>query len=270
MIKKENSLIFTLFMQFVICIVLFFSLYALKGANPVAFGDIKSAFFSKLSHNFSYVDSIKDQAFNKENSKFTENTTQESEEEATFEPVSDGKTLQSTTDGEIKEIEFLSADVNENENGNENEKNLPSNVSVASYTLNQKIVEPIKDGVITSKFGLRVHPVYNEERFHAGIDIAAPENTPIYASFSGVVKVASYDQWNGYYIKLLHEGDIMTVYCHCSKLLVKEGDTVSAGEEIAYVGSTGVSTGPHLHYELRVRDVSYNPEIAFEVSADEL
>ena len=99
-------------------------------------------------------------------------------------------------------------------------------------------------------------------RFHAGIDIAAEKGTNIYSAFDGVVSEADYDKWNGNYLKIKHDNNIMTVYCHCEKLNVKKGQKIRAGEVIATVGSTGSSTGPHLHFELRINNVSYDPKTA--------
>jgi len=126
------------------------------------------------------------------------------------------------------------------------------------------------DGEITSSFGVRTHPIDGDLRFHAGVDIANDLGTPIFAAFDGVVKVATYDQWNGYYLKIIHDNEIMTVYCHCNKLLVKEGEKVKAGQKIAEMGSTGSSTGPHLHFELRIENISYDPESALNEAISEI
>ena len=81
-------------------------------------------------------------------------------------------------------------------------------------------------------------------------------------AFDGKVAVADYDKWNGNYMKIKHENGLMTVYCHCESLNVKKGENIRAGEVIGYVGSTGSSTGPHLHFELRIDNVSFDPQIA--------
>jgi murein DD-endopeptidase MepM/ murein hydrolase activator NlpD len=126
------------------------------------------------------------------------------------------------------------------------------------------------EGKITSPFGLRIHPISGQQRFHAGIDIAAATGTPIYSAFDGRVIYAGYDQWNGNYLKIQHENNIMTVYCHCEALNVKKGDTVRAGNKVATVGSTGSSTGPHLHFELRINNVSYDPQNALKTAINEV
>lgn len=112
---------------------------------------------------------------------------------------------------------------------------------------------------ITSKFGYRIHPIYGYRKFHTGIDIGAGSGSRIVAANSGTVILSG---WNGGYGKCIvvdHGGGITTLYAHCSKLLVGRGATVSRGQTIAKVGSTGNSTGPHLHFEVRVNGVYKNP-----------
>ncbi len=103
---------------------------------------------------------------------------------------------------------------------------------------------------ISSKFGWRV--LYGKDDYHYGIDLPAPYGTDIYAANDGTVLKARYSASYGYYILISHGGDLSTLYAHCSKLLVKAGDTVKRGQVIAKVGSTGNSTGYHLHFEVRV------------------
>ena len=140
-----------------------------------------------------------------------------------------------------------------------------SNASFSPIFLSAEIVKPVESKRITSKFGFRINPVTKKYGFHSGLDLAAPEDTDIKAAFDGVVKTASNSSIRGNYI-FLQSGNIRTVYCHCSKLLVKEGDTVKAGETIAKVGSTGQATGPHLHFELMINGIHYNPEWALDYS----
>ena len=118
---------------------------------------------------------------------------------------------------------------------------------------------PIKKGNITSKFGYRVSPITNKYSLHTGIDIAAPENTKIYAVYDGVVVKSEYREINGNYIVIKHSDTLKTTYNHCNKLLVKEGETVRKGEVIALVGQTGYATGNHLHFEVLLNGKYVNP-----------
>lgn len=97
-------------------------------------------------------------------------------------------------------------------------------------------------------YGPRIHPITGENQFHEGIDIGAPSGNPIYASRGGTVTVAEYESGCGNYIELRHPDGTGSQYCHASKLISKIGDNVNQGDVIAEVGSTGRSTGPHLHF----------------------
>ena len=112
---------------------------------------------------------------------------------------------------------------------------------------------------ITSHYGGRIHPITGVWSTHGGTDIAAPNGAPIVSSNDGVVIFAGYHYSYGNYIIVDHGGGIATLYAHCSKLLAWQGQAVSKGETIALIGSTGESTGNHIHYEVRVNGVRKNP-----------
>ena len=114
-------------------------------------------------------------------------------------------------------------------------------------------------GRISSKFGMRFHPIRKRTKLHTGVDIAAPTGTPIRASAAGVVISAGWAGAYGNAVILQHGGGISTLYGHCSRVLVKKGQKVSKGQVIAKVGSTGYSTGPHCHFEKRVNGKPVNP-----------
>lgn len=114
---------------------------------------------------------------------------------------------------------------------------------------------PTQNYRITSPFGMRVHPVYGYPKMHTGIDLAAPLNTPIYASRAGVVVWAGWGDTGGWWVKLDHGDGFATTYLHMTRYVVKVGDFIQAGQLVGYMGSTGVSTGSHLHF-----GVMYNGE----------
>lgn len=114
-------------------------------------------------------------------------------------------------------------------------------------------------GRITSGFGYRMHPILRERRFHAGVDFGAPSGTPISAAAAGVVIEAGYVRGYGNVAIVDHGSGVSTLYGHCSRLFVRAGQRVARGERIAAVGSTGLSTGPHLHFEVRVNGRPVNP-----------
>ncbi|MFM7349777.1 MAG: M23 family metallopeptidase [Erythrobacter sp.] len=118
---------------------------------------------------------------------------------------------------------------------------------------------PLEGATLTSNFGMRVHPVLGGRRQHTGIDLAAPTGTPVYATADGIVSRADWFGGYGLYISLEHGASMQTRYGHLSRLAVASGDAVKKGDLIGYVGSTGRSTGPHLHYEVRVDGLAVNP-----------
>jgi murein DD-endopeptidase MepM/ murein hydrolase activator NlpD len=114
-------------------------------------------------------------------------------------------------------------------------------------------------GAITSGFGMRFHPILHRHRLHAGVDFAAAAGTPIYAVAGGVVVFAGSMRGYGNVVVIDHGGGISTLYAHCSVLLISESASVKQGQPIARVGSTGMSTGPHLHFEVRKNGTPVNP-----------
>ncbi len=131
-----------------------------------------------------------------------------------------------------------------------------SGTSRAKVNLGITLIRPVS-GIITSRFGS-----YEGIRSfgHRGLDIAAPTGTSIKAAAGGTVTVAGWNNSYGYMIKISHGNGVETVYGHCSKLLVSKGQTVTQGQVIAKVGSTGDSTGSHLHLEVRANGILYNPQ----------
>ncbi len=123
-------------------------------------------------------------------------------------------------------------------------------------------IAPLKgDFKVTAEFGKKMHPVLKVKKHHKGIDFKAPIGTPVYATSDGIVEKAKVqDTGAGIHIIIRHDEAFQTAYYHLSKLEVKEGQKVKKGDLIGAVGSTGFSTGPHLHYEVRKNGTSVDPE----------
>ncbi|MDY7577487.1 M23 family metallopeptidase [Herbaspirillum sp. RTI4] len=120
--------------------------------------------------------------------------------------------------------------------------------------------QPVNVGYNSSSFGWRLDPFTGGNAFHEGLDFPASVGTPIYAAAAGVVMASEYHPQFGNMVEIDHGNDIMTRYAHASALFVKVGDIVSRGQHIADIGTTGRSTGPHLHFEVRIRGVAQDPK----------
>lgn len=128
------------------------------------------------------------------------------------------------------------------------------------------LVRPVA-GAVTSGFGWRFHPVLGFPRYHRGIDIAAPQGTPVLAAMAGHVVSAGWAGGHGYRVQLAHPSGAKTSYSHLSSVAVSPGRVVPAGVVIGSVGSTGLSTGPHLHFEVRRGGIAVPPVLAFHAAA---
>ncbi|MDT0574599.1 M23 family metallopeptidase [Croceicoccus sp. F390] len=118
---------------------------------------------------------------------------------------------------------------------------------------------PVENARFSSSFGSRVHPVTGQRKNHHGLDMAAPTGTPIYATADGTVEMAKWYGGYGNYVQIGHGGATQTRYGHMSEYSVSAGQQVKKGDLIGFVGSTGRSTGPHLHYEVRIAGEPVDP-----------
>lgn len=112
---------------------------------------------------------------------------------------------------------------------------------------------------VSDDYGMRIHPTLKVEKFHNGVDLAAPTGTAIYAAYDGIVVAADYGTTMGNYVMIDHGDGLYTIYMHASELYVRKDDIVVRGEKIAAVGSTGRSTGPHLHFGVRLNGAYVSP-----------
>ena len=172
-----------------------------------------------------------------------------------------------------KIIDSLSKDINElkkqEAEQEKAEKELQSQINAAlkgssqqsvTYSGNGKFGFPLTSYTrISSTYGYRIHPITGTKKLHTGIDYAAPYGTSILAAEDGVVLTAGWNSGYGYCVTINHGGGYVTLYGHCSSLLVSAGQKVTRGQTIAKVGSTGNSTGNHLHFEVRVNGSTVNP-----------
>ena len=144
-----------------------------------------------------------------------------------------------------------------------NDKLVALETLVVQDRLNKKLlpsVAPISEGWFSSNFGWRIDPFTGQNAMHEGVDYVMPQGTPIKAAIGGIVVYASLHPQYGNMVEIDHGNDVVTRYAHASKLLVRVGQVVRRGQEIAEVGSTGRSTGNHLHFEVRFKGIAQNPQ----------
>ncbi len=168
-------------------------------------------------------------------------------------------------------IEQLILQIDRQNGSEEDGTGLSENLSPTSYVSSVPNIKPVS-GLITSTFGMRVHPIYNLTLLHQGIDISAEEGTNVQTTGDGIVAFAGYDKGYGQKITINHGYGYKTSYAHLSTLLVHQGQKVSRGDIIALSGNTGITTGPHLHYEIQKNNIKVNPTAYFydETNPDKL
>lgn len=130
---------------------------------------------------------------------------------------------------------------------------------LTSSSVAVEAVPPLENGTLTSAFGERIHPINGSEEIHTGVDIAAPKGTSLVAMYDGEVVEVGENDTLGRYIRMNHGGGIQIVYGHCESVVARQGDAVKAGEEVALVGSTGVSTGSHVHLSVMMDGETCDP-----------
>ncbi len=274
--KKDYKLFKKMIIQIIICLLIYTVFYLISTTNYVFSADIikntseilnHDINFGELYNNFmlfisSPIDS--NQAIEKNN--IVQNILENSAVQNTV--IIENNSIQ--TENVIKED-------NENkENETSDNKNLEDveeqKVEETAKTQMELDVEKLSqlcqfqkplNGTITSEFGDREAIIDGMTTDHKGIDIAANLGTYIKAAMEGTVKVAEENKEYGKFIKIVN-GDVMTVYAHCQKLKVKVGDKIKIGQTIATVGSTGTSTGPHLHLEIRYKNRYINPKLVIQ------
>ena len=149
---------------------------------------------------------------------------------------------------------------NQNNNSGSSSGNTGSNEpSTEKPSSSEGWIKPCKYKLLSSPYGWRTHPVYGDQRFHSGVDLAGSQGTSIYAARSGTVTAATYNSSSGYYVTINHGDGYSSSYLHMTGYTVKVGQKVSQGQVIGYMGSTGVSTGPHLHFSIYYNGSTVNP-----------
>ena len=141
----------------------------------------------------------------------------------------------------------------------------PKNAVIAPACSTFPLYPPLAKATVTAPFSYRLDPFTGQVDFHYGLDLSAEEGTEIRAVMGGVVLKAEEQQSYGNYILIDHYNGFQSLYAHCSKLLAKPGEKIESGQVIAFSGSTGRATGPHLHIELRLNGKWLDPGYFWEI-----
>ncbi len=270
---KTDCLVRLILLQCVLCVLIVSGVFIVSKVSPTAYAKIREDYQRIMQKDMSageMLEQLKDTAdyvFNPSESAkpaFSANVATESSAEKikinSFEVTSD-ETGESVAVGEI---------INGSGGGDIESQEAVKGTSFARYYVSVDPVLPVKGARITSRFGYRTNPVSGNYGFHTGLDLAAAQGTPISAVFYGrVVETGESDVW-GKYVLMEHSDGLATYYCHLSEIYVEEKAVIRQGETIGLVGSTGWSTGPHLHFEVRIDGIRVDPEkLLYPENADE-
>ncbi len=262
--KKDVKLLKKMIIQIAISLVIYLIIYViqnnnyifseefLKKANELLSYDINfEQMYENIKQNIeSNIQKIKDKQTNDgaiggaNENEIEENKTEETSTENT-------ENIEDTAADESKANEEQTQTLSQEEQ------------DIANIKATTTFIKPV-EGIISSQFGQREPTTSTVPKNHTGVDIAANMGTKIVASTGGEVVLASEEGDYGKHLKI-QIGEVSIIYAHCNNLYVKQGDTISQGQEIAEVGSTGNSTGPHLHFEVRISERTVDPQKILEL-----
>ena len=252
--KKDIRLLKKMIVQILICISIYLVIYFINNSEYVFSKDFINKINEILSYDVNFMDlynTIKDQY-----NKIIVNNNEQEQPEQTKEQ--EENTTQDGIGGAVEDLQNTS-DVKE-ETTKELSQSEQDIINVKNTTT---FIKPI-EGIISSKYGQRDTATGRVPKNHCGTDIAANLGTKIKSATDGEVVLASEEGDYGKHLKI-QIGEVSIIYAHCNILYVKQGDKVTQGQEIAEVGSTGNSTGPHLHFEIRISERTVDPQSILEL-----
>ncbi|MBO4339000.1 MAG: M23 family metallopeptidase [Clostridia bacterium] len=238
--KGRNEFLFrTVTAQFIASILVLAVLFIMRSSSPESFNYFKGKFKSLMKRDITVSEMVSAfRNFTSQNKAETEKETEKTEEKETVKQV---KTEKEASGGE----DLLKAQ---------------DKTTFSPVIISENLICPLEKYEITSKFGYRTNPISGEYGFHTGLDMAADEGTEIKAAYDGIVVETGYTDIRGNYIIIEHSETVSTGYYHCKEILCDIDQNVRKGQAVALVGSTGWSTGPHLHFEVKIDGVNCNPE----------
>ena len=255
--KKDIKLLKKMMIQLMVCICIYLVIYTIQNNQYIFSEDFINKVNEIISYDIDFRKIYEDTKnyvmgiFNKENQNENENQ------------VTDGANVTENTEmnngigGAVEESAEGTEQVEENQNLSQEEQDILDVKNTTSF------IKPI-EGTISSVYGYRETATGTVPKDHTGTDIAAVTGTKIKSATDGQVVLASEEGDYGKHIKV-QIGEVSIIYAHCNTLYVKEGDMVTQGQEIGEVGSTGNSTGPHLHFEIRISERTVDPQKILEL-----
>lgn len=256
--KKDIKLLKKMILQIIICVVIYLVVYVIQNNQYVFSEDFVNKANEILSYDTNFIELyeiIKNQVMGlvgQENQEKKEEQTEEQKQEETTE----GEVNQEINNEAIGGAEETQEEP-QIENLSQEEQDIQNIKNTSSF------IKPV-EGVISSKYGQRETATGSVPKNHTGTDIAANLGTKIVAATDGEVVLASEEGDYGKHLKI-QIGEVSIIYAHCNNLYVKQGDKITQGQEIAEVGSTGNSTGPHLHFEIRITERTVDPQSILEL-----
>ena len=255
--QKPNNLTKKLVKQFIICLLINICFYMAKNVPNLIPQEVMNKITDTLEYDINVQELYENfkGIYKKENQD--ENVENKEEEQLPQETLS-----ATDSDGESNEV-AQKEEKSEETQEEENTAGLTQMEIDARYIKKKySLIKPL-EGEITSRFGPRNPEVPTVPKYHTGIDIARVEGTVVISAMEGTVELVSGEGSYGNHVKITN-GDVSTLYAHCSKIYVKEGDYITQGQEIAEVGATGNVTGPHLHFEIRRNNEYVDPDLILE------
>ena len=270
--KKDYLLFKKLILQILICLFIYFIFYLVKNSNYIFSNEVIEKANRVLSYdiNFNnlysniedfYNNNLKQYIYINKEENVDKNESENEDKEKEKSELENEEAGIGGGEDELLNNEILQEE-NIDTNNKENEQPLSQmEIDANDIKSNYSLIVPLK-GTITSRFGART-PTDIVSANHAGIDIGANAGTVFISSMDGIVKEVSSEGGYGNHV-LIEKDDVITLYAHCKKIYVKQGDIITQGQNIGEVGSTGNATGPHLHFEIRKSGRVVNPEYILE------
>ena len=255
--KKDLKLLKKMVIQLIVCTLIYVVVYTIQNNEYIFSQDFINKVNEIISYDINFKniyeqmkEKMKNSSENKDNGENSDSNQENNLNEENQNGIGGAQ-------------ENIEENKEENEQSNQNENLSEEEQEILKIKNTANFIKPI-DGTISSSYGLRENATGRVPKNHTGVDIAAVTGTKIKATTDGEVVMVSEEGDYGKHIKM-QIGEVSVIYAHCNNIYVKEGDKITQGQEIAEVGSTGNSTGPHLHFEIRISEKTVDPQKIVEL-----